>query len=140
MARPTKYTAEYCIKEMEAFQKILDEDEKYKYITWRDFVKDRPYSIQRVSEWKKKYGEATVKDNAGNESENENYSEEFSEAVNKIDDELKNRLIKLGLAYKAHASLVMFILKNNYGMTEKTEIDANIKAPELPNIIIKCAK
>jgi hypothetical protein len=112
VGRPEKYNIKFCFNEIKNFLSILNNDEKYLYVTWHDLVKDKPYCRQRISEWREKF-----KDN-----------EEFTDTIKKIDEELENRLYKLGLKGKANATLVIFGLKNNYGWKDKSEVDQNINS------------
>lgn len=108
--RPTKYTYEYCLKEILLFKERLFNDggeNGMKYFTWHDLVKDRPYSRQRISEWREKY-----KDKA-----------KLSDTLKKIDEELENRLFKLALVNKVNPTMAIFSLKNNFGWKDKTETE-----------------
>ena len=107
MGRPVKYDLAFCTKEIDSFWNTLQKDDKWIYITWHDLVVNRPYSRQRISEWREKF-----KDDA-----------HFSDTIKKIESELENRLFKLGLKGKANATLVIFGLKNNYGWSDKQEIE-----------------
>lgn len=126
MGRPEKYNLDFCLTEIKEFLSELIKDDismggKWDKITWHDLIKDKPYSRQRISEWREKF-----KDN-----------EEFSDTIKKIEGELENRLLKLGLKNKANATLVIFSLKNNYGWRDKSEIETTINIPTLPDITIK---
>ena len=107
--RPEKYTIDFCLKEIEEFWEVLKDDastdDELGKITWHDLVKDKPYSRQRISEWREKFKDDEI----------------FSDTMKKIEDELENRLFKLGLKSKANPTLVIFGLKNNYGWKDKTE-------------------
>lgn len=117
VGRPLKYTLEFCTNEILSFLEIIEKDEKFKFITWQDLVKGKPYSRQRISEWRTQF-----KDN-----------ELFSDTLKKIEDELENRMFKLGLSNKANTALVIFWLKNNYGWKDKTEIDHTTKGDKIVN-------
>ena len=107
MARPEKYTIDFCLNEINGFRDVLKADTKWEKITWHDLVKDRPYSRQRISEWREKFKDHEI----------------FSDTIKKIENELENRLLKLGLKNKANPTLVIFSLKNNYGWKDKQEFD-----------------
>ena len=117
VGRPLKYTLEFCTNEILSFLEIIEKDEKFKFITWQDLVKGKPYSRQRISEWRTQF-----KDN-----------KLFSDTLKKIEDELENRMFKLGLSNKANTALVIFWLKNNYGWKDKTEIDHTTKGDKIVN-------
>jgi hypothetical protein len=109
MGRPKKYTLKFCLAELKSFQNLLDKDKaskQGKYITWHDLVEDKPYSRQRISEWRR-----TFESNQG-----------FSDAIKKIEGELENRLYKLALANKVNAAVAIFGLKNNFNWKDKQEI------------------
>jgi hypothetical protein len=106
MGRPVKYTLKYCLNEIKGFARLLKADEKGRFITWHDLVKDKPYSRQRISEWRKEFAKQPI----------------FSDTIKKLEEELENRLYKLGLANKANATLVIFGLKNNYGWNDRQEL------------------
>ena len=116
--RPEKYNLEFCLNEINSFLAVLNADEEQEYITWHDLVKYRPYSRQRISEWREKFKD----------------DEQFSDTIKKIENELENRILKMGLKNKANPTIVIFSLKNNYGWKDKTEVDTNIKFPDLPDI------
>jgi hypothetical protein len=112
--RPKKYTFKYCLAEIREISGRLFADGAsggaWTYITWHDLIKDKPYSRQRVSEWREAF-----KKNA-----------EFSDTIKKVEEELENRLYKLGLKGKANQTVVIFGLKNNYGWKDRTEYNHNV--------------
>ena len=116
--RPEKYTVDFCLNEINGFRDVLKADTKWEKITWHDLVKDRPYSRQRISEWREKFKDHEI----------------FSDTIKKIENELENRLLKLGLKNKANPTLVIFSLKNNYGWKDKQEFDMNINAKTITGI------
>lgn len=109
--QPEKYNIEFCFKEIKEFYRILFEDGKddgkVKYFTWHDIVKTRPYSRQRISEWRKKFKK----------------NREFSDTIKKIDEELENRIYKYALLNKVNVAMAIFSLKNNYGWKDKIETE-----------------
>jgi hypothetical protein len=111
MGRPTKYTYDYCLKEILLFKDRLFSDggseAGLKYFTWHDLVRDRPYSRQRISEWREKFKDKS----------------RFSDTIKKIDEELENRLFKFALVNKVNATMAIFSLKNNFGWKDKTETE-----------------
>lgn len=124
MGRSLKYDLAFCLKEIQGYWDILQKDDnsdKWQFITWHDLVKDKPYSRQRISEWREKFKEDEI----------------FSDTIKKIENELENRILKLGLKGKANATLVIFSLKNNYNWKDKQEVETTINIPSLPDIIIK---
>lgn len=127
--RPEKYTIEFCLKEIRGFWAVLvsemtEKDKEWDHITWHDLVKDKPYSRQRVSEWREKFAD----------------NEEFSDTIKKIEEELENRMLKLGLKGKANATLVIFSLKNNYGWKDKQEHELSGIPPSSLNVVVDDSK
>jgi len=114
--RPKKYTLKYCLAEINEISERLFADVAnggmWTYITWHDLIRDKPYSRQRVSEWREAF--------KGNR--------EFSDTIKKVEEELENRLYKLGLRGKANQTVVIFGLKNNYGWKDKTEHNHNVNS------------
>lgn len=106
MGRPKKYTLKYCLTEIKRIWSVLSTDDKGKYITWHDLVKDQSYPRQCISEWRKTYAE----------------NKEFSDTIRKIENELENRTYKLALANKVNSAVAIFGLKNNYNWKDKQEI------------------
>jgi len=115
IGRPEKYTISFCLTEIREILARLEGDvattgRGWTYLTWHDLVKDRPYPRQRVSEWRNRF-----KDN-----------EEFSDTIKKIESELENRLVKLGLKGTANTTMVIFMLKNNYKWVDKQETESRV--------------
>jgi hypothetical protein len=105
--RPEKYTLDFCFAEIKEILSVLNKDDKWTFITWHDLIKNKPYSRQRISEWRTKFKK----------------DEQFTDTIKKIEDELENRILKLGLKNKANPTLVIFTLKNNYGWKDKSETE-----------------
>jgi hypothetical protein len=116
--RPTKYTYEYCLKEILLFKERLFSDgggeNGLKYFTWHDLVRDRPYSRQRISEWREKYKDKP----------------KLSDTLKKIDEELENRLFKFALVNKVNPTMAIFSLKNNFGWKDRQDITSGDKPIE----------
>lgn len=107
MGRPEIYTLEYCLNEVKDILNLLAEDTGGTFITWHDLIKNKPYSRQRISEWREKFKDDT----------------QFSDTIKKIDEELENRLVTAGLKNKMNPTIVIFSLKNNYGWKDKQETE-----------------
>jgi len=118
--RPKIYTLEFCLNEIKEIWKILKIDIENKYITWHDLIRLKPYSAQRISEWRKEFV----------------YDIEFSETIKKIDGELENKLYNLGLKGQVNTTMAIFGLKNNYNWKDKTETELTGKdgTPLIPII------
>ena len=56
------------------------------------------------------------------------------ESIKKAKDIIKQRIIKKGLKNEYNATMSIFILKNNHDMKDRSEIDQNIKAIDIPPI------
>lgn len=110
--RPKIYTREFCLAELESFLAVLKADEKkYTVLTWQDLVRERPYSRYRISEWRNTFAK----------------DYEFSNTLKRIEAELENRLVKIGLRGQANATMVIFCLKNNYKWVDKQEFEGKIQ-------------
>ncbi len=125
MARPIKYTYDYCLKEILLFKnKLFDDGRKegagLQYFTWHDLIRDRPYSRQRISEWREKFKDEP----------------KFSDTLKKIDEELENRLFKFALVNKVNPTMAIFSLKNNYGWKDKQDIEHSGIPPSSLNVIV----
>lgn len=123
MGRSEKYTIEFCLREIKQLLADLEQDDisrggKWEKITWHDLIKGKEYARQRISEWRKKFED----------------DEEFSDTIKKIENELENRLYKLGLKGKANPTLVIFGLKNNYGWKDEQKHDLTTDGEKI-NII-----
>ncbi len=124
VGRPEKYTIEFCLKEIKEISNRLfsdGEENKIKYFTWHDLVRDKEYPRQCISEWRAKFKD----------------DKEFSDTIKRIESELENRLYKYALLNKVNPTMAIFGLKNNYGWKDKSEIEQHINIPLLPDIIIK---
>ena len=51
----------------------------------------------------------------------------FSDALSEIKKEQQKRLLNMGLSGEYNSTIAKLILSSNHGMSEKTEIDQNIK-------------
>jgi hypothetical protein len=106
-------------------------NEKWTYEESIDF-------LQRVSDYVVEHKECRSLSEAAVECDG--YEELISYVINKhsIDfkpikkakDIVKNRLVKQGLEGDVNNSMAIFILKNNHGMTDKTENTHNIKTEQ----------
>lgn len=109
IGRPPKYTEQFCLGEIKYFWNLLQDDmgTNKSIIAWQDMLRDKPYSRQRISEWRKKFAE----------------NEEFSDTIKKIDEELEHRLLRIGLSKSSSTAMAIFALKNNYGWKDKQEVE-----------------
>lgn len=132
--RPTVYTLDFIVKEVNNIWETLISDEKlifnertgqeeikrFRYVTLQQIIKKRPYSKQRYYEWKAKY-----KDN-----------QELADLYKKIDEELEDRLIMLGLTGKG-GNMAIFALKNRYGWKNENETNITLTEPVTQIVIEK---
>lgn len=105
MTKPTIYTEEFVLKEVQDILGSIQTDSGIFYL-WQVF-ESRPYSQQRYSEWKKEY-----KDNI-----------EISEAIERIWEILETRVVVGAMKRELHPTITVFHLKNNYKWSDKVEID-----------------
>jgi len=125
--RPEKYTLEFCLAEIKDIWETLLKDErlvwsektnkyeiaKMKFITMQDIVRLKPYSRQYISVWKKEFEE----------------NNEFNDIIKKIEAELENRLVKVGMTNKASTAMCIFALKNHYNWKDKRELSGSDGEP-----------
>lgn len=103
ITKPTKYTEEYVLNEVQEFWQKVKSDTSLMF--WQDLVRNKEYSRERIWEW----------------SKNGDWVE-ISNIIQKIKEEFETRLLKAGLLNKINPGLTKFVLINHYGMTDKTEI------------------
>ena len=110
--KPTKYTAEFVLEELQGMLKKIESDKEI--VFKKELFLDKKYTYDRFSEWVQKY--AIKKKNS-----------EIVLAIKKIEEILETRSLKYGLNSKNNANITKFHLINNYGYTDKTETDLNVK-------------
>jgi len=104
ITKPTTYTEEFVKSEVEELKTLLLSDKEIVYLG--ELIEDKPYSMQRFSEWDK-------------------MTDEISETIAKIKDILHTRAVTGGLKNKLNASITKFHLINNFDWKDKTESDIN---------------
>jgi len=114
MARPTKFKEEY-IEEAEKYLAInVDEINpetnkiRVRLPTVEGFAMYLGVNKTTLYEWEK-------------------VNEAFSNALDKIRIEQKQRLLNSGLSNDYNSTIAKLILSSNHGMNEKTEVDQNVK-------------
>lgn len=105
ITKPTTYTEEFVLKEVQEMLAMICSDTNIFYL-WQIFEK-REYSQQRYSEWKKEFRE----------------NEEISEAMVRIWEVLETRVVVGAMKRELHPTITVFHLKNNYKWSDKVEID-----------------
>lgn len=105
VTKPTIYTEEFVLKELQSLLQVLKEDKDIVYIG--QLFEHKTYSRQRFSEWAKKF-----------ESNNQ-----ISDTIIKIDELLLMRINMGGLKNELNAGMTKFNLINNYDWKEKNETD-----------------
>lgn len=107
VTKPTIYTEEFVMAELQSFwDAIMNDPEAF---LWEELTRDKDYSRQRVSEWKKKFAR----------------NSQISDLIKKIDNEFKVRLIKLGMAVK-NPAMAIFVLKNHHEMMDKVVNESEV--------------
>ena|SRR3990167_10117568 len=61
---------------------------------------------------------------------------EFFDALGKIDEEQKNRLLENGLAGKYNPVIAKLVLSSNHGMAEKEDKNVNVKGDDIVGAIL----
>jgi hypothetical protein len=107
ITKPTIYTRDFVLSELESFLVLVKEENTI--LLWEQLTYDKPYSRQRVSEWKRKFGR----------------DEQISDLIKSIDDIFKTRLIMNGLICK-NPAMAIFVLKNHHDMTDKIVQESEI--------------
>lgn len=103
ITKPTKYTREFVFQEVRS---MLDEIRKNPDIFFIGQVfETKDYSMQRFSEWRKKFED----------------DEEISEAIKKIWEVMESRVAVGGMKKELNPAMVIFHLKNNYWWRDKVE-------------------
>lgn len=95
-----KYTEDFVLNELKDF--LEDAKGNADRFLWEDLTFDKPYSRQRVSEWKKQYRSHPI----------------ISDLIKKIDEIFKTRLVRLGMMAK-NPAMAIFVLKNHHDMADK---------------------
>lgn len=108
--KPVQYTEEYVLDEVKEILAILLLEKDTVFIG--ELIEERPYSIQRFSEWSKMGGE-------------------ISETIEKIKNILETRAVVGGLKNKLSANMTKFHLINNFDWKDKTETDHTTKGDKI---------
>lgn len=110
ITKPTIYTEEFVKEEVEELKALLLSDKEVVYLG--ELIEDKPYSMQRFSEWNK-------------------MSNEISETIGKIKDILQTRAVTGGLKNKLNSGITKFHLINNFDWKDKTETDITSKGEKV---------
>lgn len=100
-----KYTAEFVLSELKDFMDILRGNEDIFYIG--DLFEQKPYSIQRFSEWAREYSEHS----------------EIAELIKKVKEVCAGRIAKGVMKNKLNAAGGIFTLKHHHKWTDAKQID-----------------
>jgi len=112
--KPVKYTEEFVLNEL---TEMLDNLKKNKEIIFiGELLEDKPYSMQRISEWKE-------------------MNDEISETYSRIKDILQTRAAVGGMKKELDASMTKFHLSANYGWKDKSEVDNNVNLNKTSDIL-----
>ncbi len=114
--KPTTYTEEYVLEEVESILKVLKADKKVVYLG--ELLSEKPYSMQRISEWK-------------------DMNPEISETIGKIKDILQTRAVVGGLKSELNSGITKFHLINNFDWKDKTEQDITTGGETLTPLLVK---
>lgn len=118
VTKPTTYTREFVLKELEWMLAELEVDESI--VFKKELINPKPYSSQRYSEWANDFAEDS----------------QISETIKKIDDILETRLVKWWLTNVYNSQITRLCLTANYNrenretITHKIEWDSESKAKE----------
>jgi hypothetical protein len=100
--RPVTYTDEFILDEVTGLLSALTDNSEIIFLG--ELITDKPYSMQRISEWDKKGGE-------------------ISETIEKIKDILQTRAVVGGLKEQLSSNMTKFHLINNFNWKDKNETD-----------------
>ena len=109
------YTEEFVTSESKELLNKLYADESIIFLG--QLIDDKPYAMQRISEWHKMGGI-------------------ISETIEKMKDILQTRAVVGGLKNKLNSSITKFHLINNFDWKEKNETDLTTNGKDLPTPII----
>lgn len=102
ITKPTTYTEEFVKSEVDELHNALMTDKEIIFLG--ELLENKPYSMQRFSEWSKMGGE-------------------ISETIGKIKDIFQTRAVTGGLKNKLNAAITKFHLINNFDWKDKQETD-----------------
>lgn len=111
ITKPTKYTPEFVLQEVQEMLSEVRSDPNIFYLG--QLFDSRDYSMQRYSEWRKKYTQ----------------DDEISEAIEKIGDMLETRVVVGAMKKELHPTITVFHLKNNFKWSDKVEEVRNRPLP-----------
>jgi len=111
ITKPTKYTPEFVLQEVQEMLSEVRSDPNIFYLG--QLFDRRDYSMQRYSEWRKKYTQ----------------DDEISEAIEKIGDMLETRVVVGAMKKELHPTITVFHLKNNFKWSDKVEESRNRPLP-----------
>lgn len=121
VGRPTKYKEEYCDLVDDYLKERIDEEVsvnkvKVKLPTIEGYARYIDTPLSTLYDWK-------------------NEHEEFSESLEKIILEQKQRLLDMGLSGDYNSTIAKLILSSNHGMTERTDITSKEETLKTINVI-----
>jgi len=118
ITKPVKYTEEFVKNELEK----LEQDARIPDIlVIGELFENRKYSRQRFCEWA-----VDFKDNR-----------KISDSIKRIKQIFENKINSGALKGKLNATMAIFNLKNNYGYTDKTEVEQTTLKVETDEDITK---
>lgn len=100
-----KYTEQFVSKELDSMLELLEGSEQI--YTKTQLFALKPYSPQKFSQWRGKYGQ----------------SKRIPEKLQRIENILEARLVSKGLRDPRVTGFVIFLLKNNHGYTDRREVE-----------------
>lgn len=112
--KPTQYTEEYVLDEVKELLALMKLQKGTIFIG--ELLEEKPYSIQRFSEWL-------------------SFGGEISETIGKIKDILQTRAIVGGLKNQLNSGLTKFHLINNFGWTDQTHTDVTSGGKPVQSIL-----
>jgi len=120
MARPGpkyKYDKKLVEKEAELLEKFAERCETIPFL--EGFMRERGYPVEYVSRWAKR-------------------NRRMRQAVEKLKEIQRHKLLLLALANKINTGMAIFILKNNHGWSDKQELkhSGEIGGQAVPKIVI----
>ncbi len=116
ITKPTTYTRAFVKKELAFIRQYLLENTK---CIWLGIaIQERPYSLQRFSEWVNDFKD----------------DDEISESLKKIKEILESRIVDGAMRNKFNVAMSIFNLKNNYNWKDQHDVTTAglpIKAVEI---------
>ncbi len=111
ITKPTKYTPEFVLQEVQEMLSEVRNDTNIFYLG--QLFDRRDYSMQRYSEWRKEYTQ----------------DDEISETIEKIGDMLETRVVVGAMKKELHPTITVFHLKNNFKWSDKVDEVRNRPLP-----------